>query len=155
MGQLILCATILFLIILLAFWYSTYGERFNIPKNPQDEYIPQNMSRVEWKTINKWDYPSYMNADNWKKEKFGNIYPGGRGDVNCVDADWAGAGGQCDPMGPYITDPKIDFSGIPGITQNVEMFRGGGSYSGGREDIDCIENPTLGKCQVPGSFYYW
>ena len=122
---------ILIVMIFISIRFSQ-SEKFNIPKPTSSEYVPQNMSFTEFKTINRWDYPGYLNAPFMKdgqkefnpvlvkptiekfatrfgkNERFDSIYPGGRGDVNCVDADYMGAGGQCDNMGPYIQDPIIN-----------------------------------------------
>lgn len=135
---------IILILLILSFWIFLGPEKFQVPQDPTTEYVPQNMSLSEFRKINKWDYPGYMNF-----ERFSNIYPGGREDVDCVDADYMGAAGQCSPVGPYIQDLPLK------LPKYKEGFRGGGGYPGGREDIDCITNPMLAQCQYPGSFYYY
>lgn len=112
---------VLFVVILGCFSGWLAAERFNVPKDAASEFIPPNMSFTEYKTINRWDYPGYLESGSDLKrefnpvlvkptlttERFDSIYPGGREDVNCVDADYMGAGGQCDIMGPYIQDPRL------------------------------------------------
>lgn len=93
------------LVLILIFMYRCYfdsAESFNIPKSPMSEYVPQNMSTNEFRKINKWDYPGYLNY-----EKFDNIYPGDRITVNCFDADYVGMSPACDFQGPYIWDTPL------------------------------------------------
>lgn len=90
-------ALVIILIILIVCWLRPL-ECFNIPKDPAAEYVPPNMSFAEFKTINEWDYPGYLNVLASKNnEYFGDAYPGGRYNVN---------------SGPYIVDPKLDLVGI-------------------------------------------
>lgn len=38
-----------------------FSEKFKVAEPSSMEYIPQNMSPGEFNTINKWDYPGYLN----------------------------------------------------------------------------------------------
>jgi hypothetical protein len=93
--------------VYLSIFYSKSRQTFQVSMDATSEYIPQNMTETEYKTINEWDYPGYLNSAASKNrreprnEKFDNIYPGGREDVNCADAD------VCDYFGPYIADPAL------------------------------------------------
>lgn len=49
---------IVFFILIFIF---TSKEPFKVGEPESSEYIPQNMSVTEFKTINKWDYPGYLN----------------------------------------------------------------------------------------------
>lgn len=60
----LIIALIIALLMFLVFYYTKYRELFRVAKNPQDEYIPQNTSYGEWQTVNKWDYPDYLNYKN-------------------------------------------------------------------------------------------
>jgi|GEM_PF-6990335 len=104
---------ILVLIILILCYFYFRNEQFNIAKDPFNEYVPQNMSFTEFKSINQWDYPGYLDVQAGK-EKFGNVYPGGRETVNCYD-NLSGCGN--DLLMPYLNrnsfglgmvDPELD-----------------------------------------------
>lgn len=88
-----IAALLVIFIILFVYYWVLPSERFNIPKAPSSEYIPQNMSVSEFRTINKWDYPSYLNSK--LSENFSAIYPGGRSDLDCNDADYVGVSPSC------------------------------------------------------------
>ena len=49
------------LVILMIIVYNGLYEKFKISKSTTSEYIPQNMGIGEFKQINKWDYPGYLN----------------------------------------------------------------------------------------------
>jgi len=97
-----------------------FGEHFHFPEPDSSEYVPQNMSITEFKEINKYDYPSYLNQSECfsapkflgvqrgkKAERFDQIYPGGRETVSCADDSYMDFDGVCTAFGPYV-ERKLD-----------------------------------------------
>ena len=55
---------LIFILLILFFYFyirNAECENFQVAKNPATEYIPQNMPLSEFRTVNKWDYPGYLN----------------------------------------------------------------------------------------------